>query len=433
MGYHQTFNAITEKLYIRRLAHHLKQYIACCPQCRVNQTARHALYGRIEAIASLALPFHTICMDFILALPISGLDRFNSILTVTDKFSKAKLLIPGRDNMTAKQWASRLLTYLKLCNWRIPKATISDRDAKFRSELWKELFTRLGVDLLVSTVYHPQTDSLSERTNQTVEIALRYLITADSDSLWHESLPALQSNFMNLVVGTTELSPNEVLYGHAMRDEVNILGEKVKHISRKDEQSLCRQEAADAISFANARAKLRYNKTHKHLEFKVGDMVYLRLHHGYTLPDMTNKKLSNQHVGPFEVLQRIGQLAYKLKLPPVMRIHPVVSIAQLEPSEGVNPYHRRRLDHSGPVEIERITLDQAADREPDNSTLPSDSYEVEQILDKRIRRYGRSKPKVEYRVKWLGWGPKWNQWVPEKDCAGSRELISKFEKGQDAA
>ena len=83
------------------------------------------------AIASLALPFHTIRIDFILALPISSPEQYNSILTVTDKFSKAKLLIPGRDDMTARQWANKLLTYLRLCNWGIPKATISDRDAKF--------------------------------------------------------------------------------------------------------------------------------------------------------------------------------------------------------------------------------------------------------------------------------------------------------------
>ena len=124
------------------------------------------------AIALPALPFHTICIDFIVALPQSGPNSYNSILTVTDKFSKSKLLIPGREDFSAKDWASRLLDYLRLCNWGIPTATISDRDLKFGSELWRELFRLLEVDLLVSTAYHPQTDGLSERTNQTVEIAL---------------------------------------------------------------------------------------------------------------------------------------------------------------------------------------------------------------------------------------------------------------------
>ena len=155
MGYHRTFNTIVEGLYIRWLAHHLKQYIACCPQCRLNQTSRHAPYGNMVAITSPQLPFHTICMDFILALPYSGAQRFDSILTVTDKFSKGKLLIPGRESMSAKEWAASLLNYLRLCNWGIPRATISDQDPKFRLEPWKELFKLLKIDLLVSTAYHP--------------------------------------------------------------------------------------------------------------------------------------------------------------------------------------------------------------------------------------------------------------------------------------
>lgn len=126
MGYHRAYNAIAKGLYIKRLAHHLKQYIAFCPECRVNQTTRHAPYESMMPITSPPLPFHTICMDFILALPASSREGFNCILTVTDKFSKEKLLIPGREDMSAKDWATRLLDYLKLCNWGIPKATISD-------------------------------------------------------------------------------------------------------------------------------------------------------------------------------------------------------------------------------------------------------------------------------------------------------------------
>ena len=74
-------------------------------------------------------------MDFIVALPPSGTEQFNSILTVINKFSKGKILIPRQDDVSARQWAIQLLNYLKLCNWRIPNATISDRDPKFCSEM----------------------------------------------------------------------------------------------------------------------------------------------------------------------------------------------------------------------------------------------------------------------------------------------------------
>ena len=43
------------------------------------------------------------------------------------------------------------------------------------------MFDRLGTKLLMSTAYHPQTDGLSERTNQTIEIALRFLISENPD------------------------------------------------------------------------------------------------------------------------------------------------------------------------------------------------------------------------------------------------------------
>ena len=82
-------------------------------------------------------------------------------------------MVSGKDTWDANQWAVALI--FELTDWGIPCAIISDRDPKFISLLWKTIFKTLRTDLMVSTAYHLQTDGLSERTNQTVEIALRYL------------------------------------------------------------------------------------------------------------------------------------------------------------------------------------------------------------------------------------------------------------------
>lgn len=58
-------------------------------------------------------------------------------------------------------------------DWGLPKVIISDRDPKFLVELWKIVFDKFEIKLLYSTAYHSQSDGQSERTNQTVEIALR--------------------------------------------------------------------------------------------------------------------------------------------------------------------------------------------------------------------------------------------------------------------
>ena len=143
--------------------------------------------------------FHCLAMDFVVTLP-----GFNdALLTVTCKFLRKIQLIAGKTAHTAEQWLGLLLDRLLLTDWGIPKAIISDRDSKFLSEFWRNMFKRLGCDLLFSSAYHPQTDGLSERSFQTVEIALRYLIMENLDLDWNTALPALQAKLNNSVNAST--------------------------------------------------------------------------------------------------------------------------------------------------------------------------------------------------------------------------------------
>lgn len=107
-----------------------------------------------------------------------------------------------------------LLDRLDIADWGYPKLIITDRDRKFLSELWKRLFRRLGVSLLYSTAYHPQTDGVSKFTNQTAEIALRFHIgTIESPPEWPKVLPSIQASNNNSVSSTTKQARNEVAYG----------------------------------------------------------------------------------------------------------------------------------------------------------------------------------------------------------------------------
>lgn len=86
--------------------------------------------------------------------------------------------------------------------------------------------------------------------------------------------------------------------------------------------------------------KTGYDDRHKPLRFKKNDIVYLRLHHSYKIPSHTHRKYSNQRIR-VNIKKRISDAAYKLELPEVMKIHPVVSIIQLEAAPpDPNPYSR---------------------------------------------------------------------------------------------
>lgn len=115
-----------------------------------------------------------------------------------------------------------------------------------------------------------------------------------------------------------------------------------------------RTEAERAIAFANVLSKDRYDNLQKMIRLKAGDKVFLRLHHGYKIPGEPNKKLSNQRCGPFTIERRIGHLAFELgDLLAHWKIHPVISIAQLEPvPAGDDPWERKRPDNSPSIQAE---------------------------------------------------------------------------------
>ena len=87
-------------------------------------------------------------IDFILGLPPSkkfrhGDEEFNAAMTATDKFTKAVIILPGKDTYTAPDWATRFWQ-LVYSSWGPLSGLISDQDPKFLSEFWKGLFEKAG-------------------------------------------------------------------------------------------------------------------------------------------------------------------------------------------------------------------------------------------------------------------------------------------------
>jgi len=177
--------------------------------------------------------------------------------------------------------------------------------------------------------------------------------------------------------------------------------------------SIARLEISDAIAESAMTMKRYYNQGRKPIFFSVGDKVFLRLHKGYSAPSAANQKLGLQRVGPFEVIERIGQLAYRLQIPDHWRIHNVFAIDHLEPAaSGEDPFSRPRPGLPGPVHVK-------GDMEY------SKSYEIERLLDKRVTPTGR----VKYLLRWKGWGPEYDEWRSLKQLQNAQELVAEYEAG----
>jgi hypothetical protein len=256
------------------------------------------------------------------------------------------------------------------------KETINDRDPKFMSELWQTLLDLLGVAMLVSTAYHPQTDGQSERTNQTVKIALRFLTADHPKTEWTEFLPGLTMKLNNMVHESTGYSATEIMYGEKVSEGLDLLNAATSK-ERVRNRFEFRQEAIEALDFAAIRSKAYYDAHYKELYLQPGDKVFLRLFHGYKPAATGNKKLMKQRDGPVTILRRVSRLSYEIELPDRMkRIHPVISVAQLEPfPQGPDPYGRSLPDNQGPLLQE--------------GQKKSDVFEIETIAGKKwVRRRG---------------------------------------------
>lgn len=288
-GFQRTYDRITATMYFKDLRKRLQEYIDHCPVCAENQTLRHKPFGFLNPIDVPEMPMAVQTADWIVKLPPTS-EGFDALLTVTCKKSKRILLVPGRETWTAEEWADAYLTSLRKCSWMIPMALVCDRDPKWLSAFFRRLFGCLNARLLAATAHHPQTDGQSERTNQTVEIAMRYFVTANQDANWTDVLPDLQSFLNSSKNATTGVSPDQYLFGFDLNTDA-LIG--LRQLPDEDFRALrlqYREQADEALDFANVRMKDRYDDKHERKTFDVGDYVYLRLYHGYKVHGEKSRK-----------------------------------------------------------------------------------------------------------------------------------------------
>ncbi len=92
-------------------------------------------------------------MDFITSLPPSTRGN-DAIFSIIDRFSRVCCFVPCTTTVSALDVANMFFEHF-ICKYGVPKKTISDRDVRFTSEFWGQLFKLLGCRVALSTAYHP--------------------------------------------------------------------------------------------------------------------------------------------------------------------------------------------------------------------------------------------------------------------------------------
>ncbi|GJX75856.1 putative reverse transcriptase domain-containing protein [Tanacetum coccineum] len=199
----------------------------------------------------------------------------------------------------------------------VPVSIISDRDGRFTLRCWQTVQKALGTRLDMSSAYHPQTDGQSERTIQTLEDMLRACVI-DFGGSWDTHLPLAEFSYNNSYHSSIRCAPFEALYGRKCRSpilwaeigESSLIGpELVQEMT--DKVVLIKEK----LKAARDRLKSYVDNRRKPLEFEIGDRVMLKVSPWKGVIHFGKKgKLAPRYVGPFEILERIGPVAYRLRL-----------------------------------------------------------------------------------------------------------------------
>ncbi|XP_031376072.1 uncharacterized protein LOC116191936, partial [Punica granatum] len=208
-GVAKTLAILQEHFYWPHMKRDVERICGRCITCR-QAKSRVQPNGLYTPLPIPSEPWIDISTDFVLGLPRTKRGR-DSIFVVVDRFSKMAHFIPCHKTDDASHVADLFFREIVRLHG-MPRTIVSDRDAKFLSYFWKTLWCKLGTKLLFSTTCHPQTDGQTEVVNRTLSTLLRAIIKKNIKT-WEECLPHVEFAYNRSVHSATKFSPFEVVYG----------------------------------------------------------------------------------------------------------------------------------------------------------------------------------------------------------------------------
>ena len=368
-GTTKMYHDLKENFWWHGMKKDVADFVSKCLICRKSKTEHQRSPGELQPLDIPEWKWDSISMDFVSGLPKTK-HNHDAVWVIVDRLTKTTHFLPINMKYKLERLAELYIKEIVRLHG-IPTSIISDRDPRFTSKFWESLQKSLGTKLKLSSAYHPQTDGQTERTIQTLEDLLRAYVM-EHQGAWDESLPLVEFTYNNSFHSSIGMAPYEALYGRKCRTplcwyetgESLLLAPDLLQ-AQVDQIKMIREK----IKAAQDRQKSYYDKRRKPLEFQVGDHVFLKVSPTTGVGRaLKSRKLSPKFIGPFEILKKIGTVAYQLALPPnLSNLHSVFHVSQLR-KYIADPSHVIELD---PVQV-RENL----------------SYEVSpiKVVDQRIKQ-----------------------------------------------
>ncbi|GJW23547.1 putative reverse transcriptase domain-containing protein [Tanacetum coccineum] len=257
----------------------IDEYVSRCLTYLKVKAEHQRPFGLLQQPKILVWKWEGIAIDFVTKLPRTS-SGHDTIWVIVDQLTKSAHFLPMREDYKMERLARLYLNKI-VARHDVPISIISDRDSRFTSRSWHLMQEALGTRFDMSTAYHPQTNGQSKRTIQTLEGMLKACVL-DFGGSWDVHLLLVEFSYNNSY-----------------------------HIK-------------DRLKAARDRQKSYDDKRRKPLEFSVGDYVLLKVSPWKGVIRFGKKgKLAPRFVGHFEIIKKVGPVAYRLDFPEELDEDPV--------------------------------------------------------------------------------------------------------------
>ena len=316
LGFKKTLSKLKRSFYWHRMKETVRQFVASCATCGARKRPNPKPKAPLGDY-NVGAPMDRVALDIMGPFPESNCGN-RYVLVVGDTFTKwiEAYAIPDQ---TAKTVADKLVHEF-ISRFGTPLELHSDQGRTFESSLFKDVCKLLEIHKTRTTPYHPSSNGMIERFNQTLANMISSFV--DTNQLnWDENLNLLTSAYRSCQHESTGFSPNFLMLGRELRTPVEFalgvepplgenenIGEYATNLSETMAESA--RLVREHLNAAVQRQKKNHDVRVSHNNYNVGDYVYYL---DSTKSKGLSPKLKLAWKGPCVVTKKLSDLIFEIR------------------------------------------------------------------------------------------------------------------------